>query len=92
MFPGYQGGEEHQPGQQPPRVRGHQLQLGPGHLVLGGGEYHHIYSVSGLSCPEAEAYLTVIFHSFQHNNNINSDYILGEIMYFSPHGNFSSYF
>ena len=50
------------------------------------------YSVSGLSCPEAEAYLTVIFHSFQHNNNINSDYILGEIMYFSPHSNFSSYF
>ena len=23
----------------------------------------HIYSVSSLSCPEAEAYLTVIFHS-----------------------------
>ena len=54
--------------------------------------HFYIYSISGLSCPEAEAYLTVIFHSFLHNNNINSDYILGEIMYFSPHGNFSSYF
>ena len=50
------------------------------------------YSVSGLSCPEADAYLTVIFNSFLHNNNINSDYILGEIIYFTPHGNFSSYF
>ena len=50
------------------------------------------YSVSGLSCPEAEAYLTVIFHSFLHNNNINSDYILGAIIYFTPHGNCSSYF
>ena len=48
-----------------------------------------IYSVSGLSCPEAETYLTVIFHSFLHNNNINSDYILGENIYFTPHGNFS---
>ena len=63
-------------------------------LTRGGanGEGRDIYSVSGLSCPEAEAYLTVIFHSFQHNNNINSDYILGEIIYFTPHGNFSSYF
>ena len=51
-----------------------------------------VYSVSGLSCPEAEAYLTVIFHSFLHNNNINSDYILGAIIYFTPHGNCSSYF
>ena len=51
-----------------------------------------LYSVSGLSCPEAEAYLTVIFHSFLHNNNINSDYILGENIYFTSHGNFSSYF
>ena len=51
-----------------------------------------VYRVSGLSCPEAKAYLTVIFHSFLHNNNINSDYILGAIIYFTPHGNFSSYF
>ena len=51
-----------------------------------------VYSVSGLSCPGAEAYLTVIFHSFLHNNNINSDYILGANIYFTPHGNFSSYF
>ena len=50
------------------------------------------YRVSGLSCPEAKAYLTVIFHSFLHNNNINSDYILGANIYFTPHGNFSSYF
>ena len=50
------------------------------------------YSVSGLSCPEAEACLTVIFHSFLHNNNINSDYILGANIYFTPHSNFSSYF
>ena len=48
-----------------------------------------VYSVSGLSCPGAEAYLTVIFHSFLHNNNINSDYILGENIYFTPHTNFS---
>ena len=53
---------------------------------------HSIYSVSGLSCPEEEAYLTVIFHSFLHNNNINSDYILGANIIFTPHGNFSSYF
>ena len=52
----------------------------------------YIYSVSGLSCPEAEAYLTVIFQSFLHNNNMNSDYILGVIIYFTPHGNCSSYF
>ena len=52
----------------------------------------NIYSVSGLSCPEAEAYLTVIFHSFLHNNNINSDYILGANIYFTPHSIFSSYF
>ena len=51
-----------------------------------------IYSVSGLSCPEEEAYLTVIFHSFLHNNNINSDYILGANIIFTPHSNFSSYF
>ena len=50
------------------------------------------YSVSGLSCPEVEAYLTVIFHSFLHNNNINSDYILGANIIFTPHSNFSSYF
>ena len=48
-----------------------------------------LYSVSGLSCPGEEAYLTVIFHSFLHNNNINSDYILGGNIYFTPHGNFS---
>ena len=48
-----------------------------------------LYSVSGLSCPGAEAYLTVIFHSFLLNNKINSDYILGENIYFTPHGNFS---
>ena len=52
----------------------------------------HFYSVSGLSCPEEEAYLTVIFHSFLHNNNINSDYILGANIIFTPHSNFSSYF
>ena len=51
-----------------------------------------IYRVSGLSCPEAQAYLTVIFHSFLHNNNINSDYILGANIYFTPHSIFSSYF
>ena len=51
-----------------------------------------MYSVSGLSCPEAEAYLTVIFHSFLHNNNMKSDYILGAIIYFTPQSNFSSYF
>ena len=50
------------------------------------------YRVSGLSCPEAQAYLTVIFHSFLHNNNINSDYILGANIYFTPHSIFSSYF
>ena len=50
------------------------------------------YSVSGLSCPEEEAYLTVIFHSYLHNNNINSDYILGANIIFTPHSNFSSYF
>ena len=50
---------------------------------------HLHYSVSGLSCPEEEAYLTVIFHSYLHNNNINSDYILGANIYFTPHGNFS---
>ena len=52
----------------------------------------YIYSVSGLSCPEEEAYLTVIFHSYLHNNNINSDYILGANIYFTPHSIFSSYF
>ena len=52
----------------------------------------YIYRVSGLSCPEAQAYLTVIFHSFLHNNNINSDYILGANIYFTPHSIFSSYF
>ena len=57
-----------------------------------GKHLYYTYSVSGLSCPEAEAYLTVIFHSFLHNNNINSDYILGAIIYFTPHGNCSSYF
>ena len=51
-----------------------------------------LYRVSGLSCPEAQAYLTVIFHSFLHNNNINSDYILGANIYFTPHSIFSSYF
>ena len=46
MFPGYQGGEEYQPGQQPPMVRGDELQLGPRHqLVLAGGEYQHIYNL-----------------------------------------------
>ena len=54
--------------------------------------YLHIYRVSGLSCPDAQAYLTVIFHSFLHNNNINSDYILGANIYFTPHSIFSSYF
>ena len=52
-------------------------------------ECNVIYSVSGLSCPEEEAYLTVIFHSFLHNNNINSDYILGANIIFTPHSNFS---
>ena len=49
-----------------------------------------IYSVSGLSCPGAEAFLIVIFHSFLQNNNINSDYILGKNIYFTSHGNFST--
>ena len=57
-----------------------------------GTRHSRIYRVSGLSCPDAKAYLTVIFHSFLHNNNMNSDYILGVIIYFTPHGNCSSYF
>ena len=60
----------------------------PQHQVL----LSTIYRVSGLSCPEAQAYSKVIFHSFLHNNNINSDYILGANIYFTPHSIFSSYF
>ena len=64
----------------------------PDPIDTGGSGAGENYSVSGLSCPEEEAYLTVIFHSFLHNNNINSDYILGANIIFTPHGNFSSYF